>query len=533
MIAATASAQGIRDIAPTAEAATRGSAKSAGGWRAKEEQEEGRARRRQVPPRKQANRTANNDGTSKDVLSDADHPDSCRGNATAGRRRGGGVCEVEVPQKGQRYEQGGGGRRHMMQQENKKEPAGNDDRKKGKQHQLGQTYVPRDYCYVEESGRRETRGAGFDRQDDGGTSCCDIGNDAGTRISSIQPQERGEAEEKMSQQHNPHTDYTWERCDKEESGGVLDEMADHNVGICIGMSSDARQPRGSSPSAFGAIEVGGSGVQKQQQQQQRYRNIGQPTVHQPNPSISGQIRANTQTEEENSQLEPRRQPLPTTEAACARKSPLRLPSPLEGLSRVAPCSSSQIPSTTQPHPESERHPRQTIPQHLAVVVGVGAANVAADASGPMGSGGGDAWEGWSQAGEDDGRIQDKAFSLHGAFRGDQVPEPHGSDNCYDSSSTSGNSGGGSGGDSGRAVCGGGGCVRRLRERVTPRELGHHATCSSAVSQRVHTHVFVVARRSCRVLFPESTCRHNRRVASEAASRPYDAYTCGYGTSCNT
>lgn len=109
------------------------------------------------------------------------------------------------------------------------------------------------------------------------------------------------------------------------------------------------------------------------------------------------------------------------------------------------------------------------------------ANVgAADASKETSSGGGAyAWrEGRNEAGEVGGRPHEEgALFLHEPFQDDQGTEAGGGGSGDGNSSSSG--GGGRGGGAGGV--GVGGCVRRLRERVTPKGLAHHATCSSAVS----------------------------------------------------
>ncbi|CAM9803413.1 unnamed protein product, partial [Pylaiella littoralis] len=174
--AATASARGVGRSAAIAEVAPRGSANPRGGGRSnQEEQEEGRSRGRPMPPRKHAHGPANQNG-SKDVSSNADYLDSCRGSDAS--------AAAADPGR-QRYGEGGEGRRQKVKQEKEKGPVGDKEKKpQRQQHQLGQSYAPQDCNDVEEGEKRESRRVGLDRRDDVGTSICGIGNDAaGTRTS--------------------------------------------------------------------------------------------------------------------------------------------------------------------------------------------------------------------------------------------------------------------------------------------------------------------------------------------------------------
>lgn len=498
--AATASARGVGRSAAIAEVAPRGSANPGGGGRSnQEEQEEGRSRGRPMPPRKHAHGPANQNG-SKDVSSNADYLDSCRGSdasaaaADPGRHR---------------YGEGGEGRRQKVKQEKEKGPVGDNEKKpQRQQHQLGQSYAPQDCNDVEEGEKRESRRrVGLDRRDDVGTSICGIGNNAaGTRTSATprqgaeggredededeekeeeeEEEEEAEGEEERRQQEFGHRELTWESLDREESGGVLDRMVRHDADVLLGRPPEARRPPGSSPATSFFSNGGvGSGVQ-----QQRHHDNDQLSHRQPNPPISGRNQVDAPLEEKNSHPGRHQETPPATEEACVRSSPLRPPSPSEETSSASPCFSSPKPTPTQPHPEKMYYRQQTNFQQLAeaavcslAVTRAPTANVVADALKQLDSGGGDAWEGRNQAGRD-GRIHEEALFLHEPFRGNRGTEARCGGSSYYKGASDNGCGGNGGGGGGVGVCGGVGCVRRLRERVTPKRLDHHTTCSSAVSQ---------------------------------------------------
>lgn len=521
VVAATSSGRGVSDTAAAAatiEVAPRGSANLGGAWCAKVEQDDGHSIGRLVPQQKQASGTAKNNNAPKDVLSDSDQPNRCDGNAAADPEwpRARSVCEVEVSrQEHLLYGQGGGRRLHRMQQEKKRKPTGDDDKRNAEkqQHQLGNT--SRDCFDVEKGQKRETRGVMFDRQDDGGAICCETGNNARNRSYSTSPQDtkrmeeeeqeeehkdeemhrrknrdkeeedrrrqknRGMEEEETGRRKNRDIEHTWDSVQNQEGGGSLDGMVGRHVSVHIGKSSNVRQSPGPGPAAFFSTdEGGGSGFQQQQHQQHRYRNNGDRIGHQPNLPISGRRKGNDQLEEDSRNPGSHYQPSTMmTGAARANSDPLRPPSPPDEMSRTAPGFSSPVLIGTQPYPESECYRLQDKPQQLAAAVSckvaerAPAANVAADASKETNSGGADA-EGRNQAGEEGGRSQEEgALFLREPFQDDQGTEAVDGGDCV------GSAGG----------VGVGGCVRRLRERVAPKGLDHHAACSSAVSHCLSDH----------------------------------------------